>query len=296
MLDERVADSRRDAACLAETLRRDGYVVLKSAVAGDLARQVADGLAPRLEGTPCAQGDFLGHRTKRLGGILKRVPASRAFVMQPLVLSLAQAVLGGNCDRIQLNVADAVEIGVGERAQVPYREEQLWPLRAPGVEYVVSVFWPLAPPEGALVRLWRGSHGQAADFDSNAQCPALVPGDAVVVLGSALRGLAANVTSTPLYAVNVGYCLGWLKPYENQWLTYPPEVARAFDADLAALVGYRRDRPNLGSVDGACPSHLLAESPLAVTAADALNDDQAAALAAYHAVQGAVDGGDPNVM
>ena len=24
----------------------------------------------------------------------------------------------------------------------------------------------------------------------------------------------------------VSYCLGWLKPYENQWLAYPPEVAQ----------------------------------------------------------------------
>lgn len=37
----------------------------------------------------------------------------------------------------------------------------------------------------------------------------------------------------------VSYALGWLKPYENQWLAYPPEVARRFSRDLAALVGYR---------------------------------------------------------
>jgi hypothetical protein len=29
---------------------------------------------------------------------------------------------------------------------------------------------------------------------------------------------------------------GWLKPCENQWLTYPPDAARAFDPELAALV------------------------------------------------------------
>ena len=37
----------------------------------------------------------------------------------------------------------------------------------------------------------------------------------------------------------VSYALGWLKPYENQWLAYPPEGARRFSRDLAALVGYR---------------------------------------------------------
>src|SRR3546814_11864160 len=76
--------TRTDTLLPYTTLFRS-YVVLKGAVAGDLARQVAGGLAPWLEGTPCAQGDFLGHRTRRLGGILKRAPASRALVMQPLV-------------------------------------------------------------------------------------------------------------------------------------------------------------------------------------------------------------------
>jgi hypothetical protein len=34
----------------------------------------------------------------------------------------------------------------------------------------------------------------------------------------------------------VSYCLGWLKPYENQWLAYQPAIARAFDPELAAPI------------------------------------------------------------
>src|SRR5690606_109854 len=78
----------------------------------------------------------------------------------------------------------------------------------------------------------------------------------------------------------VSYCLGWLKPYENQWLAYPPEVARGFSSELAALVGYRQHRPNLGNYEGRCPSILLAGPPPdRLGAIDALRPDQAAVVA-----------------
>lgn len=80
----------------------------------------------------------------------------------------------------------------------------------------------------------------------------------------------------------VSYCLGWLKPYENKWLTYPPNAARAFDPDLAALVGYQQHRPNLGNYDGQCPSVLLrGEPPEYLAATDALRPDQESALAEF---------------
>ena len=73
----------------------------------------------------------------------------------------------------------------------------------------------------------------------------------------------------------ISYCLGWLKPYENQWLTYPPEVASAFNPELAALVGYQQHRPNLGNYDGQCPSILLGgDPPDHLAAIDALRPDQ----------------------
>jgi hypothetical protein len=78
----------------------------------------------------------------------------------------------------------------------------------------------------------------------------------------------------------VSYCLGWLKPSENQWLAYPPEVARAFSTELAELVGYRLNYPNLGQVDGQCPSLLLSgQYPTGFL--DALRPDQEALAVGY---------------
>jgi hypothetical protein len=49
------------------------------------------------------------------------------------------------------------------------------------------------------------------------------------------------------------YCLGWLKQYENAYLTYPPEVARRFPQRIRELLGYRIHRPNLGCYEAAEP-------------------------------------------
>jgi ectoine hydroxylase-related dioxygenase (phytanoyl-CoA dioxygenase family) len=82
-------------------------------------------------------------------------------------------------------------------------------------------------------------------------------GDVLLFLGSTLHGGGANCSAAPRTGMVVSYCLGWLKPYENQWLVYPPDVARGFSPELARLVGYQQHRPNLGNYEGRCPSVLL---------------------------------------
>ena len=85
-----------------------------------------------------------------------------------------------------------------------------------------------------------------------------------------------------------GYSLGWLKSYENQFLAYPPDVARAFAPELAALVGYRQHRPNLGNFEGCCPSVLLHDPPPALLRpADALRPDQVEAVDEHAALEAA---------
>jgi ectoine hydroxylase-related dioxygenase (phytanoyl-CoA dioxygenase family) len=108
------------------------------------------------------------------------------------------------------------------------------------------------------------------------------PGSALLFLGSTLHGAGGNRTAGVRRGCIISYCLGWLKPYENQWLAYPPQVARRFSPELAALVGYQQHRPNLGNYEGQCPSILLREEqPGRIAAMDALRSDQAAMVAQY---------------
>jgi ectoine hydroxylase-related dioxygenase (phytanoyl-CoA dioxygenase family) len=154
----------------------------------------------------------------------------------------------------------------------------------------LNVMWPLTPfreSNGATL-LWPDSHGLAALKDGDPGKPVATecdPGDAVLFLGSTLHGAGGNREASSRRAILISYCLGWLKPYENQWLAYPPEIARHFSPDLASLVGYQQHRPNLGNYEGQCPSILLRERSGPSGAVDALRPDQAALLADYVAQQ-----------
>ena len=112
--------------------------------------------------------------------------------------------------------------------------------------------------------------------------PAVSPGDALIFLGSTLHGGGGNTGRAPRRGIVISYCLGWLKPFELQWLVYPPQVARHFSPELAALVGYAQHRPNLGNVEGQCPSILLGDHlPEHLPAVDALRPDQVEAAAMF---------------
>src|SRR3546814_1584466 len=81
-----------------------------------------------------------------------------------------------------------------------------------------------------------------------------------------------NLTQSVRRGVVIGYSLGWLKPYENLWLSYPPNIARKFSPELAPLAGYAQHRPTLGNYEAQCPSILLDDNvPDHIGAIDALD-------------------------
>jgi ectoine hydroxylase-related dioxygenase (phytanoyl-CoA dioxygenase family) len=250
----------RSAGSRVRELRENGYVVLPELVPCRTISTIGDHVLDRLELTPFCQGLFNGSRTKRFHGLLKRVPGAEQLVLHPQILRLAEEILLPHCDALQLNLTQAVEIHPGEVAQVPHRDEEMWPSRTRSVEYMLNVMWPLSPyaPENGSTRLWAKSNvDRAITTDTDYVAPSLMPGAAVVFLGSTLHGAGANRTMVARRGVLVSYCLGWLRTYENMALTYPPEVARSFSRPLQQLIGYSQHRPNLGSYDGNCPSVLL---------------------------------------
>ncbi len=272
-------------------LERDGFCVVRHLLPPGVLLGIDAMLARDFAATPFCVGDFFGERTKRFGRLLSRAPGISALVTHDAVLPLAEAFLLPACDRIALNLTQAIEIHPGALAQYPHRDHDLWPVEKGGVQFQLNVMWPLTPftRENGATRLWPGSHvpGFAGGSDeADAVFAECGPGDALLWLGGTLHGAGANRSDAPRRGIIVSYCLGWLKPFELQWLVYPPEVAKAFDPDLAALVGYAQHRPNLGNVEGRCPSTLLTREYLShVAAVDALLPAQEAGLRAYVAAQ-----------
>lgn len=264
----------------AASLNRDGWCVMECALEPALLQDLEGDLAEHFTKTPLCQGAFYGERTRRFGGLLLRSPLMKQLVMHPLILAVVEQMLLPWCERIALNLTQAIEIHPGALPQLPHRDQDMWAGPKGSVEYLVNIMWPLVPfsRENGGTRLWSGSHH---DLDVNllpeedSVVPSVAVGDALLFLGSTLHGGGGNRSAAPRRGIVVSYCLGWLKPFELQWLIYPPAVARHFSPELSALVGYAQHRPNLGNVEGQCPSILLQDDvPAYLPAIDALRPDQ----------------------
>ncbi|HEY0596826.1 phytanoyl-CoA dioxygenase family protein [Sphingopyxis sp.] len=272
-------------------LAREGYCVVPDAVPEALVRQLDEELRPDFEATPFCEGGFYGTRTKRFGRLLLRSALADAFVRHPLILGIAEEMLAPWCERIQLNLTQAIALHPGALPQLPHRDQDMWRGAIGETEYLVNIMWPFTDyrTDNGATLIWPKSHAAAALGPAPADNPVvaeMAPGSALLFLGSTLHGAGENRSRDIRRGMIVSYCLGWLKPYENQWLAYPPEVARHFDPELAALVGYSQHRPNLGNFEGQCPSVLLGDPiPSCIGAIDALRPDQQGLVEAFVAEQ-----------
>jgi hypothetical protein len=268
-------------------LLADGFCIIPNAVPREQVRALNRHLGPVFEATPPSQGPFYGSGTRRFGSLLKRSPHSAGFVQHELILGIVAKVLGPWCDQFQLNLTQAIEIAPGSQLQTPHRDQDMWGGPKGEIEYLVNVMWPFTDyrVENGATRLWRDSHRQQEEMllpEEDAVFAEMEPGSVLLFLGSTLHGGGANVSASKRRGMIVSYCLGWLKPYENQWLAYPPNVARHFSPELARLVGYFQHRPNLGNYEGRCPSVLLQDDvPEHLGARDELRPDQEELIAAY---------------
>ena len=277
----------RDILAWTGQLLRDGYCIIPAALPADTIARLDADLEQDFERTPFCEGGFYGATTKRFGRLLARSSHTAALVQHELVLGIVDQILSPWSDTIQLNVTQAIAVHPGAPAQMPHRDQDMWRGAQGEIEYLVNVIWPLTEftADNGATLVWPASHGAnalEADVKSDPVAAAMAPGSALMFLGSTLHGAGGNRTPSVRRGLVVGYALGWLKPYENQWLAYPPSVARHFPAELAGLVGYRQHRPNLGNYEGQCPSVLLGDDYLGpLGAIDALRPDQAEQIHAY---------------
>lgn len=278
----------------AAELAHRGYCVIPDAMPAATVAALDADFRQSFDDTPFCMGGFYGGRTKRFGRLLARSDRAAAFVQHDVILGVTERLLAPSCDTIQLNLTQAIALHPGALPQFPHRDHDMWRGAIGETEYLVNVMWPFTDytADNGATLIWPDSHGaRALDPEPTGEpiVAAMRPGAALLFLGSTLHGAGGNTTTTIRRGMIISYCLGWLKPYENQWLAYPPPTARRFAPELAALVGYRQHRPNLGNYEGRCPSILLQDGhdgPLG--AIDALRPDQTALVDAF--VEGQLQG------
>lgn len=252
---------------LSRELIEQGYAVIRNAVPADLIETIIDEFGDRFDKTPFSVGAFHGEWTKRFHGLLRRAPSSQKLVMHDQIIRASKTILGKWCDFPQLNLSQGLSIYPGAPGQIPHRDQTMWPCPKGEMEFSFNVLWPLddfTELNGAT-RVWPDTHHAHEKYKMSVDdlgqplVAEMRRGDVFVFLGSCLHAAGSNRSSRPRRGIIISYALGWLKTYENQNLTYSHDFARTLDPELAAMIGYRWQRPNLGTYDGQCPSVLLGE-------------------------------------
>jgi ectoine hydroxylase-related dioxygenase (phytanoyl-CoA dioxygenase family) len=249
------SDTTADA--VAEVLERDGAVVVDRLATEELMDRIGRELEPHLTQTPTGPDEFSGHRTRRCGGLIARVPASRELVTHPLTLAVTGKVLAESTN-FQLHLTQAIAIGPDEPAQPLHRDQwafDFFPF-PDGYEVQTNTIWALTDftEANGATQVVRGSHrGAAAEarrYGPEDSEPAVMDGgSALFYTGAVYHGGGANRSDDVRIGLNLTYNRAWLRQEENQYLSVPREVAATLPEDLLRLMGYARGAYALGYVD-----------------------------------------------
>ena len=230
---------------LIAALREDGVIVLREQISRELADAVAAELRPHFDriGT-AAQNDFNGYKTLRISSILKRSRRSAELIAHPRILEIADAILLPHCINYRIGSCTGIEIWPGESPQRLHRDDGIYPIRMPGIEWQIAVNWALDDftKENGGTHVILGSHNwkeprlPLPEDTVQAEMP---KGSVLVYLGSVWHGGGANRSNKARMGLVNTYSLGWLRQEENHYLSIPPEVADSYPERIRRLMGYQ---------------------------------------------------------
>ena len=166
------------------------------------------------------------------------------------------------CERFQLNLSQAISIHPHEQAQVLHRDDELFPVKGFTGELMANTLWALTDftVENGATQVVVGSHKWEREREPEPHeivSAEMKKGSALVYRGSLLHGGGANRSQSPRSGLIFSYNLGWLRQGENQYLAYPPEIAKYLPDPVQQLIGYSVHRPNVGQYECSDPQQLL---------------------------------------
>ncbi len=235
------------AADLADHLRRDGYVIVDNLVPESLMDTIGDELAPYLDATSMGYNAMIGRKTRRTGALVARSPACRTLIQHPSILGVCADFLG-HASAFQLMLTQVISIEPGESDQALHRDQNAFDFYPFPDDYHVqcNTLWAMTDytAEMGATRVVPGSQvgdKKPTDYsdDECLQAEMTRGGSVLLYSGKIVHSGAANRSEKVRRAINVNYCVGWVRQEENQFLSVPTEVARTLDDDLLKLIGYQ---------------------------------------------------------
>jgi hypothetical protein len=257
-------------ADVAAALDRDGAVIVDRLFGDEVLAPVRAELAPALAAAVPAGGDFLGHSTKAIPGLMARSPSFAACILDPLLLALADHVLLPTCRDYQLQIATAQEVWSGGRGQLPHRDEEVYgpvlPYGPDAPQYVLGVIVAGSEftADNGATRVAPGSHRwDTAREASEAELEpaAMETGSALVYFGRTIHHAGVNTTATGRTAYIFGYSVGWLRQEECLMVECPPEYAATLPERAQQLIGYKAYSPIVGWAADRDPDLLTRPAP-----------------------------------
>ncbi len=154
-------------------------------------------------------------------------------------------ILLPSCSRYRLNLGHLIARGPGAEAQIPHRDEDVWPhFPRPHDDIQLASLIALSDfrVDTGATRVVPGSHRWPRERQPEPDeiVDAVLPiGGAVIYLGSTIHFAGTNSTAGEWrLGVHVSYTLGWLRTEENNLLAVPPAIARTLSPAAQELLGY----------------------------------------------------------
>jgi ectoine hydroxylase-related dioxygenase (phytanoyl-CoA dioxygenase family) len=245
-----------------EALEEDGYAIIENLLDPPRLRALNDELAPHIAARAPGTDEMMGTKTRRFGGLLWRSPSVQDLVLQPQILSAADALLLPYCVRYQLNYTGVMYLEPGETSQPLHRDTGFYPFQNPAPPLLLASMWALSDftAQNGATRLvpgsrhWDDAREPLPEEIVAAEMPA---GSVLLYVGGTFHGGGANCADRARFGLALHYSLGWLRQEENQYLSVPTEVARSLPKEIQQLMGYSLGASALGFVDHQDPLEFL---------------------------------------
>lgn len=233
-------------------LDQDGACILDNVLTRETLDEVLAECLPYIDATENGRDAFTGRQTTRTGALVARSAACRNLVMHPATLAGARAFLDPFCETIQLHLTQLIRLRPGQGAQVLHRDRLAWGGYLPAdIEPQFNTIWAVTDfsHDNGATQVVPGSHRwdpkRTAQPEEIAYAE-MAAGSVLIYSGSVIHSGGENAASADRIGLNITYTLGWLRQEENQYLSCPPEIARQFDPELQALLGYAMGSYALG--------------------------------------------------
>lgn len=246
-----------------QALHKDGAVVIDQALSKDDLAQLRYDSDQHLKNTSNCQGVFFGYETKRIATMVAKSNVCEQMAENEIVLGVMDHFLLPNCSQYQLNLAQLISIGHGEKQQIMHADDPMFPFdHSSDMQVMINVMWAVDDftMENGATHIVPGSHvwprDRQATNEETIQAE-MKAGSFMIYLGSTHHSGGANLTYQPRRGIVMSYNLGWLKQSENFFLAIPKEQVKTFSHRLQELVGYFVHKPNLHMIDGRDPMEYL---------------------------------------